>query len=1048
MAAVGGTRQTVRAVLVTTVVGGLALLGLPGSPSTPAAAGAVATFTVQGSVEQVAVTGLDVGDEVTLEHAGDDVAEGTADAQGAHLFRGVAPGTGYTVTDGLGTSGPVTVTSPAVVPPQSLYDGQTIEASPIGLTLEPLAVTHSGTFGYIETRDGTTLAALASLPYGAQPGDGPFPVVVEYSGYAPSDPHAGTPSPTQLAANVSGYAWVGVNMRGTACSGGAFDYFEALQSLDGYDVIEAVAAQDWVDSDGVGMIGISYPGNSQLFVAGTRPPSLSAVAPLSVVADTYRSTLYPGGILNDGFAAGWAADRDAAGEPAAEAYAQDRIADGDDTCEANQALRLQQNRIVPRLDPAAFYEVALGDSLNPTTFVDDVDIPVFLAGTFQDEQTGGHWPTLIDDFAAADPLRVVMTNGSHTDPLGPLVAPDLLDFFDLYLKRESPSSAAAIAFVGPTLYEEIYGASGLEMRPRDWGSMTYAQALAQYESEPNIRVLWENGATDAVGECVDPSAPATCAAQWPYPSSTSTYSSWPPPSTQPWALRLLPDGRLGVTGAAGLAADEPRAVASYEYDPSQGSSTSYSGGSSAIWRTDATYEWEPAADGTSLSFLTQPMTTERRLLGSASVDLWVRASAPDVDLEVNLTEVTPEGDEVYIQSGWLRASHRATTDDSTTLLPVHSHLPADAAPLPADELSLARVEVFPFAHVLRPGSRLRLTVESPGGDRPFWTFESVDAPDGTTVDLSLSDVQPSQVVLPFVGGDAPNQRPACGSLRSQPCRDFDASAAPTGVTLVATGEDSADVSWTAPEGGGTVTGYEVTLEPGGVTESVAAGTTTASFSGLAPGDYTATVVATFAGGDGPPSAPSLLETVPLCAPFSDVGRNHPFCRDIAWMDAEGISTGFPDGTYRPSASVTRQAMSAFLYRLAGEPAFTPPATASFRDVSPSHPFFAEIEWMAEEGISTGFSDGTYRPGPAVSRQAMSAFLARVAGVPNPPAPAEATFTDVSPSHPFFAEVEWMAAEQISTGYQPGSTYRPSVAVSRQAMSAFLHRLADGPGVNL
>jgi hypothetical protein len=41
----------------------------------------------------------------------------------------------------------------------------------------------------------------------------------------------------------------------------------------------------------------------------------------------------------------------------------------------------------------------------------------------------------------------------------------------------------------------------------------------------------------------------------------------------------------------------------------------------------------------------------------------------------------------------------------------------------------------------------------------------------------------------------------------------------------------------------------------------------------------------------------------------------------------------------------------------------------------------------------------------------------------------------------------MAAEQISEGYEDG-TYRPSLPVSRQAMSAFMHRLADGPGVDL
>ena len=58
----------------------------------------------------------------------------------------------------------------------------------------------------------------------------------------------------------------------------------------------------------VGMMGISYGGISQLFVAATRPPSLAAITPLSVIDNT-ATTLYPGGILNTGFALSWAKDR-------------------------------------------------------------------------------------------------------------------------------------------------------------------------------------------------------------------------------------------------------------------------------------------------------------------------------------------------------------------------------------------------------------------------------------------------------------------------------------------------------------------------------------------------------------------------------------------------------------------------------------------------------------------------------------------------------------------------------------------------------------------
>ncbi len=105
-----------------------------------------------------------------------------------------------------------------------------------------------------------------------------------------------------------GFAVVDVNMRGTGCSGGAFDYFEPLENLDAYDVIETIAHQPWVLDHKVGMFGVSYGGISQLFAAQLRPPALEAIAPLSVV-DATATTLYPGGVLNTGFAVPWAEER-------------------------------------------------------------------------------------------------------------------------------------------------------------------------------------------------------------------------------------------------------------------------------------------------------------------------------------------------------------------------------------------------------------------------------------------------------------------------------------------------------------------------------------------------------------------------------------------------------------------------------------------------------------------------------------------------------------------------------------------------------------------
>lgn len=193
-------------------------------------------------------------------------------------------------------------------------------------------------------------------------------------------------------------------------------------------------------------------------------------------------------------------------------------------------------------------------------------------------------------------------------------------------------------------------------------------------------------------------------------------------------------------------------------------------------------------------------------------------------------------------------------------------------------------------------------------------------------------------------------------------------------------------------------------------------------------DHTGTIIDVFARHmDLPPT--------PL---FSDVLGTHPFRCDIGWLVDQGIAAGYSDGTFRPASSITRQAMAAFVYRYAGEPAFTPPATATFSDVSPSHPFFAEIEWLADTGVSAGFSDGTYRPGASITRQSAAAFLYRYAGEPAFTPPTTPTFPDVPTTHAFFLEIEWAADEGIVTGFDD-ETFRPTSAVSRQAIAAFLHR---------
>ena len=110
--------------------------------------------------------------------------------------------------------------------------------------------------------------------------------------------------------------------------------------------------------------------------------------------------------------------------------------------------------------------------------------------------------------------------------------------------------------------------------------------------------------------------------------------------------------------------------------------------------------------------------------------------------------------------------------------------------------------------------------------------------------------------------------------------------------------------------------------------------------------------------------------------FTDVGDDHPFRDEIAWATHTGIASGYPDDTFRPAAKVSRMATTAFMYRLAREPD-GPHDDPGFTDVDDDHPFRDEIAWATDTGIASGYQDDTFRPGRTVSRQAMSAFLYRL-----------------------------------------------------------------------
>lgn len=701
----------------------------------------------RGGVEQVYVTGATPGATVRLEGRGGAQpasAEVVADRLGSAVFRKLVQGATYRVTDGAtGAGRDVRVLTADDHPPADFYRRTRLQEG----------------LNYLPTRDGTTLAVVVRPPVGRSLSDGPFPTLIEYSGYsvgAPQDPVAekvaGLLDPARpgdplapgsetfvggVVARLAGYAVVSVQLRGSGCSGGEADLFDLPSALDGYDAVEGVAAQDWVLGGRVGMIGISFSGYSQLPTAGMRPPHLAALVPLSYLGRVW-DVGRPGGIFNTGFAESWLAERVAAARPAPDpgalAYAN-ALVGTDERCRRNQELRLQT-----RDGNGIFRDTVLNtedyERRNFEQWYDRIDVPVFGSLQFQDEQTSSYAMVHADRLLRADPrAKLHLSSGEHTDSVSPDTLVDIFQFLDIYVAGRSPEPKLGL-YLTQSL---IFGRDAAPLPFPDLWGLDLDTARARWEARPAVTVGMERARGESEG---------ASGTRWRF-----TSASFPAPDATLVTRYLGPGGTLATTAPA------VSGETAYRSDPSARSASSLP-------------VWSSPPDGTAVGFVSEPFATDTVLAGPIAADLWLASTATDTDVQVTVTEVRADGREQFVTTGVHRASFRtvrpgATPTDDAVRPDIDF---TDQRPL-APGLNRVRVQVLPAAWALRAGSRLRVVVGPVGGERTAWRYDSVDRSDPPTNSIGHGGTVASSVSYLTVPVTPPPGDAPCPA-RGQPCRDY------------------------------------------------------------------------------------------------------------------------------------------------------------------------------------------------------------------------------------------------------------------------------------
>ncbi|QGT99764.1 hypothetical protein SYNTR_1171 [Candidatus Syntrophocurvum alkaliphilum] len=110
-----------------------------------------------------------------------------------------------------------------------------------------------------------------------------------------------------------------------------------------------------------------------------------------------------------------------------------------------------------------------------------------------------------------------------------------------------------------------------------------------------------------------------------------------------------------------------------------------------------------------------------------------------------------------------------------------------------------------------------------------------------------------------------------------------------------------------------------------------------------------------------------------CAHFDDIAKNEPIYPYLVYLNNKDVVTGYPDATFRATNSISRAEFVALVLR-AKDIDIVSGDKLTFTDVSSDFWAYDVIETAYKEGIVSGYPDGTFRPQATVTRAEVATVM--------------------------------------------------------------------------